>query len=53
MTKFKIMLLETSLKVQMQTVKFSKMILQTIIYQIRKLETFMRELNLALAVQIN
>ena len=46
-------LFRTSLKAQIQTVRFSKMILQTIIYQIRRFETFVQELNLTLVASIN
>ena len=53
MTKFEVKLLETSLKAQIQAVKSSEMMLQTIIYQIRRLETLVRELNLALAAPID
>ena len=53
MTKFEMKLLKTSLKTQMQAVRSSKMMLQTIIYQIRKLETIMRELNLTLVASID
>ena len=51
--KFEMKLFETLLKAQMQTIRSLKMILQTIIYQIRKLEIFMRELNLAFVARIN
>ena len=53
MTKFEIKLFEILLKVHMQTIKSSKILLQMIIYQIRRIETFMREINLALVAQIN
>ena len=53
MIKFEIKLPKALLKVQMQTIKSSKILLQTIIYLIWKFETFMRKLNLALVVRIN
>ena len=53
MMKFEMKLFKILLQTQMQAVKSSKMILQMIIYQIRKFKTFMRELNLALVARIN